>query len=48
MIYWKADTDRLHVKRIERERGLLQIEATYKAWLTFRHLMLTIVDIPHR
>jgi len=27
----KADKDRLYVKRKERERDLLQIEATYKA-----------------
>lgn len=33
MIYWKADTDRLHVTRIEKGRGLSQIETTYKAWI---------------
>jgi len=31
MHYPKADIDRLYVKRKEEGRGLLQIEATYKA-----------------
>jgi hypothetical protein len=31
MLHPKADIDRLYEKRIEGERGLLQIEATYEA-----------------